>query len=344
MGAVPANLTPQYKEAEERFRQASTHEEKLVALHEMMALLPKHKGTEKLQADIRRRIARLEEEAEHGGKAGARRADPGHVHREGAGQWVLVGPPNAGKSSLLAALTHAHPEVAPYPFTTHAPQPGMMPFEDVQVQLVDTPAVAPHHTEPYMTNLARNADGLLLVLDPTADDLPESYAACRELLERARVWPRTRPLPPDATPLLVLRPVVVLVNKVDLDPDGTFTTLAREPVGEELPVVPVSATSGLGLEALRGMLFRELGRIRIYAKEPGKPPDRERPFVLAAGATVHDLARAVHKEVAEHLRFARIWGHARFEGQQVDRDHVLADRDVVELHAGRSVTPAGGLG
>ena len=333
IGPMPANLTPQYKEAEERYREAATHGEKLVALHDMMALLPKHKGTEKLQADLRRRIAKLEEEAEHGARGGARRADPGHVRREGAGQWVLVGPPNAGKSALLAALTHAHPEVAPYPFTTHAPQPGMMPFEDVQVQLVDTPAVAAAHLEPYMANLVRNADGVLVVLDPAADDLEESLAACRGLVERARVWPRGKPLPPDASPLLVVRPVYVVLNKADLDGDGTFATLARESVGEELPALSVSAEHGQGLEDLRGRLFADLGRIRIYAKEPGKKPDYARPFVLKVDSTVHDLARVVHKDIAEHLRFARIWGHARFDGQQVDRDHVLADRDVVELHA-----------
>jgi hypothetical protein len=333
MEPMPANLTPQYREAEERFREAATHEEKLVALREMMALLPKHKGTEKLQADLRRRQAKLEEEAEHGAKGGARRVDPGHVRREGAGQWALIGPPNAGKSALLAALTHAHPEVAPYPFTTHAPQPGMMPFEDVQVQLVDTPAVTPAHTEPYLSNLVRNADGVLLVLDPTADDLVESLAACHELVERARVWPRSKPLPPDASPLLVVRPVYVVLNKVDLDGDGTFSALARESLGNDLPLFTVSAEHGHGLEDLRGRLFADLRRIRIYAKEPGKKPDFARPFVLEAGATVHDLAKAVHKEIAENLRFARIWGHARFDGQQVDRDHVLADRDVVELHA-----------
>jgi len=330
---MPANLTPQYLEAEERFREATSREEKMVALKEMMALLPKHKGTEKLQADIRRRIAKLEEEAEHGARGGARRADPGHVRREGAGQWVLIGPPNAGKSALLAALTHAHPEVAPYPFTTHVPQPGMMPFEDVQVQLVDTPAVAAQHTESYMSNLVRNSDGVLVVLDPTADDVDESMAACRALLERARVWPRTRPLPCDASPLLVVRPVYVLVSKADLDADGTFTALARESIDGDLPVLKVSAQHGEGLEDLRRTLFADLGRIRIYAKEPGKKPDYQRPFVLPAGATVYDLAKAVHKEIAEHLKFARIWGHARFDGQQVDRDHELGDRDVVELHA-----------
>jgi ribosome-interacting GTPase 1 len=247
---------------------------------------------------------------------------------------VLLGPPNAGKSSLLKALTHAHPEIGDWPFTTHAPQPGMMPFEDVQVQLVDTPAVATGHTEPYLVNLAHNSDGLLLVLDVAADDVAEGLAALRDLLERARVWPAARPLPPDASPLLARRPVLVLGNKCDLDPDGTFAALAREAAGPDLPFFPVSAGRGDGLPALRERLFRELGRVRVYTKEPGHKPDLGRPFVLPEGATVHELAQQVHKDLAERLKFARIWGpKARFDGQQVDRHHVLGDRDVVELHA-----------
>ena len=330
---MPANLTPQYKSAEERFRQATSREEKLTALREMMALLPKHKGTEKLQADLRRRVSKLEEEAEHGTRGGAHRFDPGHVAREGAGQWVLLGPPNAGKSALVRALTHAHPEVAPYPFTTRVPQPGMMPFEDVQVQLVDTPAVTGEHGESYMPNLARGADGLLLVVDVVADDLERSFAALEALVERARVWPAGKPPPPDASPLLVAKPVLVVANKVDLDPDGTFAAMALEATGPDLPFHRVSAEHGQGLESLRPELFARLGRIRIYAKEPGKKPDVDRPFVLEQGATVHDLARAIHKEIAEHVKFARVWGTVRFDGQQVDRHHVLADRDVVEIHA-----------
>jgi ribosome-interacting GTPase 1 len=330
---VPANLTPQYKEAEERFRRATGHDEKLAALREMLAILPKHKGTEKIQADLRRRLAKLEDEATHAKKGGARRFDPGHVEREGAGQWVLIGPTNAGKSALVRSLTHAHPEVAPYPFTTRVPLPGMMAFEDVQVQLVDTPAVSEHHTEPYLSNMVRNADGVLMLLDVTADDLEASLASLRALVDRAHVWPRSRPLPPDAPPFLAVHPVLAVLNKCDLDPDRTFTGLARAAGGEDLPCIVVSAEHGTGLETLRATLFRELGRIRIYAKEPGKKPDMERPFVLPGDATVLQLARAVHKEIAERLRFARIWGSARFDGQQVDRDHVLADRDVVELHA-----------
>ncbi len=331
---MPANLTAQYKAAEERYRQAVSYEEKVDALREMLALLPKHKGTEKLQADLRKRLSKIEEEETHAAKSGHRGPDVGHVKREGAGQWVLLGPPNAGKSSLLKALTNAHPEIADYPFTTRLPQPGMMPFEDVQVQLVDTPAVAAGHTESWLPNLARSSDGLLLVLDVTADDVDEAWRAIQDVLERARVWPKGRPRPQDASPLLKEKPMLVLANKCEQDPDGTFAALGRETVGEGYPWFCISAATGAGLDAVRPLLFRELQRIRVHTKEPGHKPDLGKPFVLPEGATVEDLARLVHEDLALRLRFARIWGsHARFDGQQVDRHHALADGDVVELHA-----------
>jgi hypothetical protein len=329
---VPANLTPPYREAEARYRAAATHEERRLALREMIALLPKHKGTEKLHADLKHRLARLEEEGERAAPGGKRRADPSHVKREGAGQWVLLGPPNAGKSSLLAALTGAHPAIAEYPFTTHVPLPGMMPFEDAQVQIVDAPPASPGHTEGWLPNLVHGADGIVLVVDVADDDLERDVGECLDVLRRARVWPAARALPPDGSPLVVRRPVLVAANKVDLDADGTFAAMAREVVGGDLPWFPVSARRGDGLEGLRAVLWRELRRIRVYAKEPGKRPDLGRPFVLPEEATVHDLAMLVHRDVADRLAFARVWGHVRFDGQQVDRHHVLSDRDVVELH------------
>jgi uncharacterized protein len=331
---MPANLTPAYHAAEERFRAAVSHEDKIEALREMLALLPKHKGTDKLLADLRKRLSKLEDEEAHAVRSGHRGPEPGHVRKEGAGQWALVGPPNSGKSSLLAALTHAHPEIGAYPFTTRAAQPGMMEFEDVQVQLVDAPAVAATHCEPWLPSLVRGADGVLVVVEVDADEPEEDWRAIADLLERARVSPQRRPRLPDASPLVVDRPVLVAANKCDLDPDGTFAALTREAVWPELPFLPVSATRGDGLDALRPRLFAELGRIRIRTKEPGHPPDPGRPFVLSTGATVEDLARLVHGDLAATLHFARIWGaHARFPGQQVDRHHVLADQDVVELHA-----------
>ena len=180
--------------------------------------------------------------------------------------------------------------------------------------------------------IVRHADGVLLVLDVTADDGEPAARQLLDLLERARVWPKVRPLPADAPPFLAVRPVIALGNKSDLD-DGTFAEIAREAIGRDLPFHAVSALTGDGLDGLRALLWSELKRVRVYAKEPGKKPDLAAPFVLPEGATVHDLAERVHKDVAAALRFARIWGHAKFEGQQVDRHHVVADRDVVELHA-----------
>lgn len=330
---MPANLTQPYKDAELRFREAHGHEEKREALREMIALLPKHKGTEKLHADLKRRLAKLEEEREQAARAGGHRADPGRVRREGAGQWVLLGPPNAGKSALLAALTHAHPEIAPYPFTTRLPQPGMMPFEDVLVQLVDTPAVAPGHVEPWMANLVREADGLALVADPEADGLEAAWAELVALLSRAHVWPEALPPPEGASPVAVRRPALAVLTRRDEDADGTLAALAQESFGASLPAFRVSCATGEGTDELRLALWRGLRRVRVHTKEPGKKADLGKPFVLPEGATVHDLALLVHGQVAERLKFARVWGRARFDGQQVDRHHPLADHDVVELHS-----------
>ena len=137
---MPANLTPEYLAAEEEFKSAQSHEEKIAALERMLSTVPKHKGTEKLQADIKRRLSRERKEGHK--KGGARTVPFWLVKKEGAGQVALIGPPNAGKSSLLAALTNARPEVADYPFTTHAPTPGMMAYENIQVQLIDLPPVS----------------------------------------------------------------------------------------------------------------------------------------------------------------------------------------------------------
>ena len=329
---MPANLTLQYKEAEARFRRAADHAEKVDALREMIALLPKHKGTEKMLANLRQRVSKLEEEGERAARGG-HHVDVGHVRREGAGQWVMLGPPNAGKSALLAALTHAHPEVADYPFTTHAPLPGMMTHENVQVQLVDTPAVAPGHVESWLPGLAGGADGLLLVVDVTADGIAEAVQQCIQVMERGHVWPSPRPFPAEASPLLAQRPTYLVGNKCDLDEDGVFAGLAREAAGADLAFLAVSAARGDGLDALRAALWHDLRRIRVHTKEPGKKPDMGKPFVLPEHATIQDLARLVHREMADRLKFARVWGTAKFEGQQVDRHHELFDHDVVELHA-----------
>jgi uncharacterized protein len=334
---MPANLTPDYQAAEQRYREATTPEEKLEALREMLAVIPKHKGTEKLQADLKQRLSRLQEEQEHRRRSGARHHDPGHVPKEGAGQIALLGPPNAGKSSLLAALTHGHPEIAEYPFTTHLPQPGMMPFEDAQVQLVDTPPFTMEPFDTVLVNVARGADGLALLLAPSDPEVLDQAAAALRLLTRCRIVPCGRPIPADLSLAARVLPVRLVLTKQDLSGSAedcaAAAGLVGEALGSDLAWSAISTRTGAGLEDLRLAFYRMLGVIRVYAKEPGRKPDFDRPFVLKEGSTVLDLARVIHKDLEAHFRFARVWGSSRFEGQPVERDHRLADRDVVEIHA-----------
>src|SRR5262245_48899810 len=215
---MPANLTPQYMSAEQRFKQASTHEEKIASLEEMLRVIPKHKGTDKLQADLKRRLSKLRQEAQK--TAATRRGYTLSVEAEGAGQIVMVGPPNVGKSALLGALTKATPEVADYPFTTRRPLPGMMPFENVQIQLVDMPPISQEHMEPWMSQIVRNADALLLVVDladPAVLDAVEFIAA---VLQEWKIQPTARALTPTEAEALAVgvvpRRALLLGNKCDV--------------------------------------------------------------------------------------------------------------------------------
>ncbi len=331
---MPANLTPQYLKAEEAYKAARNPEEKLACLEEMLRLIPKHKGTEKLQADIKRRIAALRKGEKGQGKAS--RHDPFRVERAGAGRLVLLGAPNTGKSSLLAAMTRARPEVSPAPFTTQLPVPGMMPFEDVQVQLLDLPPITSDYVPPGMMEAARNSDGILLLADLGSPDALEqaelALETCRshKILLHPPLAPP--PVPEDASPALRVRPGILLGTKADLPEAEETRAILEELLGESLPLLPVSAANGEGLETFREKAFRMLDVIRVYSKEPGKPPDRKSPFVLKRGATVLDLAERIHKDIAANFKFARVWGAVKHDGIQVARDHVLADRDVVEIH------------
>jgi hypothetical protein len=325
---MPANLTPDYLAAEARFRSAVTREEKLAALEEMLRVLPKHKGTDKLHADLRSRLSRLRKEPHQtAAKSFSRR-----IPREGAGQVALVGSPNGGKSSLVAALTHAAPEVAPYPMTTRDATPGMMPFEDIAFQLVDLPPLCREHVEPWVYDIVRAADLAWLVVS-VADALDGLDLSIELLATRGiALYPAAGSPPADARPGWALKPALLVVTGMDRPgADGDLDAL-RELLATPWPIVPVSPVTRFGLDVLGRRTFEALGVTRVYTKEPGKDPDRSRPFTLPAGSTVADLARAIHNDIAATLKFARVWGHGAFAGQSVGEAHVLADRDVVELH------------
>jgi ribosome-interacting GTPase 1 len=329
---MPANLPPPYLKAEEGFRKATTPEARLDAIREMFRLLPKHKGTEKLQSDLKQKMSRLREEMERG-KAGGKKTGVSHrVPSEGAGQVVLVGPPNAGKSSLLAAVTHAHPEIAPYPFTTRSPQPGIMMWQDVPVQLVDLPPIAPEFFETWVPSVIRSADAALLVVDLASDDVADAALAVLDRLGEVHTE-LVGELPHDEEDERIRHLKTIMVaNKLDAEGARDRLEIVRDWLGSRFPVVAVSARTGEGLETLRGAAYDLLGVLRVYTKVPGKPADRTRPFTLPVGSTVLDLAREVHRDFEHSLKSARIWGTGVFDGQPVKRDHELHDADVVELH------------
>jgi ribosome-interacting GTPase 1 len=341
---MPANLTPEYKAAEAAFRKARDPRERLECLREMLRVIPKHKGTDHLQGDLKRRIKELSEELERPSKGGAR-AGPALVLRpEGAAQLALLGPPNAGKSSLHARLTGSGARVAPYPFTTRYPEPGMMPHEDIAFQLVDLPAVSPARPIPWLASTLQTADAALLVVDLSDPACLEQVEAVHALLRDKRVTLTDRWEPPgeplDATegeaadPFACRLPTLLLANKADRLADAEAELRAFvEITGRPYPALAISATTGRGLGQIGPWLFGRLGLVRVYTKAPGHPPDRHRPFVLRRGQTIEDVARLVHKDLARSLKYARVWGRAGFDGQHVGRDHPVADGDLVELHA-----------
>src|SRR3989441_11877512 len=323
---MPANLTPQYLEADRRFKAATTPQEKLLALEEMLATIPKHKGTEKMQADLKRRIAKLRDQMQQR-KSAARGRPSFHVDKEGAGQIAVVGAPNVGKSALLRALTNAQPEIADYPFTTRAPLPGMMAYENVQVQLVDLPPITPDATEGWLYGIIRTADAAALVVDLATDDVLSQTERVQALLDQAKLALVGTPTAPHH------KRALAVANKLDAPGAPERLALMRDFLRETLPLYAVSATHGTGLEALRRAFFELLGVVRVYSKPPGRKVDTSTPFILKRGSTVMQAAQAIHKDFVAKLKFARLWGKDEYQGQMVGRDHVLEDGDVIELHA-----------
>lgn len=326
---MPTNLPPDYFELEKRFREAESAAEKVSLLEQMYSVVPKHKGTDHLRADLRRQMSKLKEEAQERRKRGGRHSSY-QIEREGAGQAALIGPTNTGKSSLLAALTNARPEVSPAPYTTWDPTPGMMQVENIQVQLIDTPPVNPDFVEGGFFDLLRHCDLILLVTDLQADPL-EQVEMTLALLKEHRIAPEGWQGRYPGEERMTYIPLLVLANKCDDESHDELFEVCCELFEGECPLMPISALTGRNFDLLKKRLFESLNVIRVYARPPGKEPDLERPFVLKKGSTVAELARKVHRDFYDKLKTARVWGSSAFEGQMVQRDYVLQDGDIIEL-------------
>ncbi|MEN6428475.1 MAG: GTPase [Phycisphaerales bacterium] len=325
-------MTPAYRDADERFRSAATNEEKIAALEEMLAVIPKHKGTEGLQADLKRKLSHFKEAATQQAKKGGSHVDIFHVPRSGAGQVVLLGLPNTGKSSILATLTKARVIVADFPFATQVPVPGMVRYEDVQIQLVDMPPITADYSAPGQVGTYRNGDLIGVVID-LSQDVEEQVLVLLDYLESKKLLLDEKTPAADAQGNALARKAVCLCTKADLAAGGAFELVTKS-CDKMAEFLRLSTQTREGYDKLGEMLFRQLNILRVYAKPPGKPADMNDPFTLPVGTTVHDMAKAIHRELAEKLKSARIWGTGVYDGQSVHLTHVLHDKDVVELHFG----------
>jgi len=326
---MPANLPPQYFDAEKNFREAKDPMEKIAALEEMLAIMPKHKGTDHLRAELRTRIAKLNQLAAK--KSGARRASLA-IEKEGAAQVAVIGLPNSGKSQLIATITNASPPVAEYPFTTHSATPGMMEFENIKIQMLDTPPLVPQAIQFWLPPLLRRADALLVMLDLSRDPL-EQMEAITTQLEKMRIILGGEGGEEDDPDFTVWhRKALIIGNKLDLDGAGKNYDALKAEYEKRFPLIAVSAKQGTGLEELKAKVYEVLDIIRVYTKMPGRKPDFNDPIVVDRGSTLADAAAEVHKDFAANMKYARIWGSAKHDGVMAKRDHVLQDGDIIELH------------
>jgi len=322
---MPANLPPQYFEAEKNFRAAKTPAEKIVALEEMLAIMPKHKGTDHLRAELRSRIAKLTQQAAK--KTGVQRTSM-IIEKEGAAQVAVIGLPNAGKSQLVASITNASPTVADYPFTTYAVSPGMMEFENIQIQLLDTPPLVPQSIEWWLPPMLRRADALLIMVDLSDAPLAQMEAVM-EQLEKMRIDIGVRKIEEE---VLSQQKALIIGNKLDLAGARENYAALQNKYAEQLPVLAISAKGKIGLEELKREVYQVLDIIRVYTKVPGEKPDFDDPIILERGSTLADAAEAVHKDFRAKLKYARVWGSGKHDGIMIKRDHILQDGDVIELH------------
>jgi len=301
-----------------------------MALEQMLRVIPKHKGTDHMRADLRKKLSKLKQAPIK--KGGAKHVDIFHIPRSGAGQIVLLGTPNSGKSAIVAALTNARANVADFPFATSAPVPGMVKFEDIQIQLVDMPPITADFVVPGQVGTYRHCDIIGIVID-TSDDVGEQMEICMGFLESRNLLIDEKTAGQDQQGNVLAKRAICICTKSDIGRSDAVNILKKH-CERRFEFIEVSTQTGAGLEELRTALFRNLQIIRIYSKPPGKKPDMTEPFTLPAGATIMDLATAIHRELAEKFKYARIWGTGVYDGQNVQRTHILNDKDIIELHFG----------
>jgi|Deesub1362B_J571_1020462.scaffolds.fasta_scaffold00444_19 hypothetical protein len=327
---MPANLPPEYFETERKLKTAKTIPEKIEILEKLLSIVPKHKGTEKLQAVLKRKISKLKEQQQKK-SAKAKRGPIFYIERSGAAQVILIGPPNSGKSQILNSLTNAYSEVANYPYSTKKPVPGMMPFKDIKIQLIDTPPIGEEYLEPWLPELIKLADAVLMVVDLNNDDLLSQMDIVFQKLKEKKIE-LVGFIKEDFEKKFFLKKTMIIGNKFDYSRAKENFEILKELYKEKFLIFPYSAKEKTHSEELKEKIYNFLDLIRVYSKIPGKKPDLEEPFVFKKGSTIMDMAERIHKDFAQNLKYARVWNRNNLNGLKVTKDYILQEEDIVELH------------
>ncbi len=321
---MSANLPPQFYTVSAKLKEAKTPEEKISILEELLAIVPKHKGTEKVQRDIKTKIAKLKKQK----PKRAKREGLYSIKKEGAGQIAIIGPANAGKSSLLNTLTNAKAKVAPYSFTTEIPQPAMMPYENILIQLVDTPPLT-KSSPPWLKGILKAADGLLAIFDLSSGNVTEDIEKLQELLDDQGIADKK---------------ILFLGNKVDLQ--ESKQNLKK--IQSQYKIKAISCLKGTGvdehsfistlryarlIEELKKEIFDLLEIVRVYTKSSNKSsPDFEHPFIFKKNSRLIELASQIHRDFFFSFRYAKLFKRNFKKPQFVSKDYLLQDEDIIEIH------------
>ncbi len=332
---MPANLNHRFLNAEKAYRRATSLAEEFECLQVMLREIPKHKGTDKLQAELKKKISKTRESLEAANKSTGRSGFK--LPRQGAGRVVIIGAANSGKSQLLSTLTNATPEIAPYPFTTREPIPGMMKWEDVSIQVVDTaPISADHYTEETHA-LIRSADLVLLLLDLGSDDGADDLlqVLTRTQNSKTRLGPESTFDPNDIG--VTYTKTILASSKADdvgsSDRREFFEEVfVSSPFEIPFQEFPISATTGSGISTLSEQIFTALDVVRVYTKDPRKKtPDFDKPYAVRRGTELIDVAKLIHEDLAKNFRSAKVWGANVHDATAVTGDYLVSDKDVVEI-------------